>query len=201
LDQKIAADFYTSIIPVGASGLTIASMNGGRVYLDSDYVEEFGRITGIVKFDSCEDPAELMVLGLQYLADQRYLHPTITCSAAELHYINNEYTPFLIGQQVHIVSTKHKLDAILPIVKLELQLDNAQKEIEIGTLDRKTLTEIVKDSDGKAASGSSVYWDQTPTEGSNRAVTSAGIFEALGPLRFVVNENGTVSVREVSSGN
>ena len=199
LNQKVAADFFTSIIPIGAEELTIASVNGGRVYMDSDYVSDYGRITGVVRFDDCENPTELMIRGAQYLADQRYSNPTITCTAAELHYINNEYSPFLIGENVHVISTPHQIDAVLPIVKLTLDLDKADKEIEIGTLDRKTLTEIVKDSEGNATEGKSVYFDQTPTEGSNKAVTSAGIFAALGPLRFSVNANGTVTVREVSS--
>ena len=196
LTQKITADFFTSIIPIGADGLTIAAVNGGRVFLDSDYIDDYGRITGVVEFNDCSDANELMLLGLLYLSEQRYTNATINCKAAELHYINNEYTPFLIGQNVHVVSPPHSIDAVLPIVKLDLNLDKADKEIEIGTLDRKTLTEIVKDSEGKAASGTSISFDPTPTEGSKKAVTSAGIYTALGPLRFTVNEDGTVRVKE-----
>lgn len=202
LTQKINADFFTSIIPIGANNLTITSVNGGRAYIDSDYIEDYGRITGVVKFDDISDPTLLMAYGLKYLDDQRYANPTVSCVAAELHYINNEYSPFLIGQNVHIMSTPHHLDATFPIVKLSLDLAKADKEIEIGTLDRKTLTELVKDSEGKmVSSGVDIIYDQTPTAGSQNTVTSAGIFEALGPLRFVVNSNGTVTVREVSSEN
>ena len=202
LTQKINADFFTSIIPIGANNLTIVSVNGGRAYLDSDYIEDYGRITGVVKFDDISDPTLLMAYGLKYLEDQRYANPTVNCVAAELHYINDEYSPFLIGQNVRIISNPHKLDATFPIVKLSLDLAKADKEIEIGTLDRKTLTELVKDSEGKmVSSGVDIVYDQTPTAGSQNTVTSAGIFEALGPLRFVVNSNGTVTVREVSSEN
>lgn len=202
LDQKINADFFTSIIPIGSDGLTVASVNGGRVYVDSDYISDYGRITGVVEYSDCENATELLLLAAKYLEDQRYGNPTISCTAAELHYINDEYEPFLIGQKVQIVSTPHQLDALLPIVKLTLNLDKADKEIEIGTLDRKTLTELVKDSEGEMVeSNVSIQYDQTPTAGSNNAVTSAGIFSALGPLRFTVNSNGTVTVREVSSEN
>ena len=199
LSQKVNADFYTSIIPLGSNNLTITSVNGGRVYLDSDYISDYGRITGVVKFDDISDPTELLLYGLQYLEDQRYANPTINCTAAELHYINDEYSPFLIGQNVRIISVPHQLDATLPIVKLSLDLAKADKEIEIGTLDRRTLTELVKDSSGQMVSGASYELDQTPTAGSNNSVTSAGIFSALGPLRFTVNNDGTVTVREVSS--
>lgn len=200
LSQKINSDFFTSIIPIGDSGLTIASVNGGRVYLDSDYISQYGRITGVVKFDGVTNATLLMAYGMKYIEDQRYGSATINVVAAELHYINNEYSPFLIGQKVTVVSVPHKLEAVLPIVKLTLNLDNAGKEIEIGTLDRKTLTELVKDSEGKMVSSStSVEVDPTPTYGSNKAVSSSGVFEALGPLRFVVNNDGTVTVREVSS--
>ena len=200
LDQKVNADFYTSIIPIGADDLTIASVNGGRVYLDSDYISDYGRITGVIEFSECNDPNELLLLAYKYLQDQRYGNPTISCTAAELHYINDEYEPFALGQKVQIVSTPHQLDAVLPIVKLTLDLEQADKEIEIGTLDRKTLTELVKDSEGNMVESQvSLHYDPTPTAGSNNVVTSAGIFSALGPLRFTVNSNGTVTVREVSS--
>jgi len=202
LSQKINADFFTSIIPIGPNNLTIAAVNGGRVYLDSDYISDYGRITGVVKFDNVSDANTLMAYGLQYLADQRYASPTVNCVAAELHYINKEYSPFLIGQNVHVMSGPHRLDATLPIVKLSLDLAKADKEIEIGTLDRRTLTELVKDSEGKMVSSDvSIIYDETPTAGSHNSVTSAGIFEALGPLRFTINSNGTVTVREVSSEN
>jgi hypothetical protein len=172
------------------------------VYLDSDYISNYGRITGVVEFNDISDPATLMAYGIKYLEDQRYGNITINCVAAELHYINNEYSPFKIGQNVHIMSVPHGLDATLPIVKLSLDLAKADKEIEVGTLDRKTLTELVKDSEGKMVSSStSIIYDQTPTAGSQNTVTSAGIFEALGPLRFSINSNGTVTVREVSSEN
>ena len=59
---------------------------------------------------------------------------------------------------------------------------------------------LVKDSEGKMVSSStSIEIDETPTYGSQKAVSSAGVFAALGPLRFSVNNDGTVTVREVSS--
>lgn len=200
LSQKVTADFFTVIIPLGADDLTIATVNGGRVYLESDeYVAQYGRITGVVKFDDISDPSTLMAYAMQYLEDQRYGNATINVIAAELHYINNEYTPFLIGEKVHVTSYPHGIDAVFPIVKLTLDLDKADKEIEIGTLDRRTLTELIKDDEGKMVSGKSIEIDETPTYGSGNAVSSAGVFAALGPLRFSVNNDGTVTVREVSS--
>lgn len=202
LSQKATADFFTSIIPIGAEGLTIARANGGKVYLDSEHISEYGRITGVVNFNDISNPTVLMAYGIQYLENQRYSDITISCMAAELHYINDEYSPFLIGQRVNVVSAPHKLNALLPIVKLSLNLDRADKEIEIGTLDRRTLTELVKDSEGNMVSSSTSYeMDETPTSGSHNTVTSAGIFEALGPLRFTINSDGTVTVREVSGDN
>ena len=201
LSQKVNADFVTSVIPIGANELTIASVNGGRVYLDSDeYISQYGRITGIAEFSDVENPETLMALGEYYLETQDYGRPSINVTAAELHYINDEYTPFRIGEKVQVSSTPHSLEAVLPIVKLTINLDKADKEIEIGTLDRRSLTELVNDGSGTMVSGTTFLYDETPTAGSNKAVTSAGIFAALGPLRFSVNEDGTVTVREVSSG-
>lgn len=201
LSQKAAADFFTVIIPIGKDGLTIGSVNAGRVYMESEeYVSQYGRITGIVNFNDITDAATLMAYAMQYMENQRYGSITINVVAAELHYINNEYTPFLLGEKVHVTSLPHGIDAVFPIVKVSLNLDKADKEIEIGTLDRRTLTEFVKDSEGKMVSSStSIEIDETPTYGSQKAVSSAGVFAALGPLRFSVNNDGTVTVREVSS--
>lgn len=201
LSQKVTADFFTVIIPIGAENLTIATVNGGRVYIeDEEYVSQYGRITGVVKFNDISDAATLMAYAIQYLENQQYGSATINVTAAELHYINNEYTPFLLGQKVHVTSLPHHIDAVFPIVKLSLNLDKADKEIEIGTIDRRTLTELIKDDEGKMVSSStSIEIDETPTYGSNKAVSSAGVFAALGPLRFSINNDGTVTVREVSS--
>lgn len=146
------ADIKTSIIPIGNSGgnskLTIAQINYGRDYLDAkEAVEKFGRITTVVQFD-VSTREKLMEKAEQWLKDQQWDPLTIELDAAELHYINPDYDSFKVGQIIHCTSTPHLIDRNFPLLKMSLNLDTAKKQITLGTVPRRTLTEIVKS--GKA---------------------------------------------------
>lgn len=142
------ADIKTSIIPIGNSGgsskLTIAQINHGNDYLDAEEaIAKFGRITTVVQFD-VSTREKLMEKGQQWLRDQQWDPLTIELDAAELHYINPEYDSFQVGQVIHCTSTPHLIDRNFPLLKMSLNLDTAKKQITLGTVPRRTLTEIVK---------------------------------------------------------
>lgn len=189
-------DFCTVIIPLGAaneytgSKLTVASVNDGHDYVESEAVSTYGRVTRVVEFDNINTPELLLAAAQLYLARLQFEGLSIECTAAELHHLTDEYNQFMVGQTVHVTSTPHLLDANFPIVKMELKLDQAGKQFTIGTLEKKELTAIVKE--GSEDRGKTTLFDPTPMAGSNKAVTSAGIFSALGPLSFTLNSNGTV---------
>lgn len=141
------ADIKTSIIPIGRTSgdsvLTIAQINSGKDYLDSEAVSTYGRISTVVEFD-VKNRQELKEKGLQWLTDQQWDPLTIEVDVAELHYINPEFDSFKVGQIIHCTSTPHLLNKNFPLVKMSLELDTAKKKITIGTPARKTLTEIYK---------------------------------------------------------
>lgn len=142
------ADIKTSIIPIGTNGgsskLTIAAINHGNDYLDAEEaVKEYGRITAVVQFD-VSTREKLMEKGEQWLKDQQWDPLTIELDAAELHYINPEYDSFKVGQVIHCTSTPHLIDRNFPLLRMSLNLDTAKKSITLGTVPRRTLTEIVK---------------------------------------------------------
>lgn len=141
------ADLKTSIIPIGNTGgntkLTIAQINHGLDYIDSEAVSTFGRITKVVEFD-VSTREKLLEKGQQWLKDQQWDPLTIELTAAELHYINPEYDSFKVGQIVHCTSTPHLIDRNFPLTKMSLNLDTAAKKITIGSPQRLTLTEIYK---------------------------------------------------------
>jgi hypothetical protein len=183
LSQKISgSEICTAVVPRCEDSLgnkiDVRSVNLGEDFIDSDAVEVYGRITAVVDFDDISTPEELLEAGRRWLASQQFSNLTIECTAADLHYLDGNYTEFLVGQKVHVTSHPHLLDAVLPIVKLDLDLDKAGKQVTIGTVPRRELTAIVKDGDGsgKGEGNANLVFDATPTSGSNRAVTSAGIF-------------------------
>ena len=142
------ADIKTSIIPIGNSGgsskLTIAQINHGEDFLDAEEaVAEYGRITAVVQFD-VSTREKLMEKGRQWLTDQQWDPLTIEIDAAELHYLNPDFDSFQIGQIIHCTSTPHLIDKKFPLLKVSLNLDTATKKITLGTVPRRTLTEILK---------------------------------------------------------
>lgn len=215
-------NFCTVIIPLGAEDeetgrkITVSSVNNGYDYIASDAVSTYGRITQVVEFNSISDPEDLLLAAQMYLERIQFEELTIECSAAELHHLNDEYSQFLLGQYVHVTSTPHLLNTDLPIVKMELNLDQAGKQITIGTLDKNELTTVVNNGvsysggsgsnnsgtdehggsggDSGGISGQVIQFDSTPTPGSNNAVTSSGIYSALGPLSFSLNQDRTIHI-------
>lgn len=141
------ADIKTAVIPIGKSSgdnkLTIAPINQGLDYIDSEAVAIYGRITEVVEFD-VTSREQLLEKGQQWLTDQQWDPLTIEVDVAELHYIQPEYDTFRVGQIIHCTSTPHLIDKNFPLLKLSLDLDTAKKKIAIGTTPRRTLTEILK---------------------------------------------------------
>lgn len=141
------ADIKTSIIPLGkGSGdtrLTIAQINHGLDYLDSEAVSTYGRISTVVEFD-VTSRQQLLEKAQKWLTDQQWDPLTIEVDVAELHYIHPEYESFKVGQIIHCTSTPHLIDKRFPLLRLSLDLDTAKKKITIGTTPRRTLTQILR---------------------------------------------------------
>lgn len=160
LSQEVdMSEVATAVIPLGkevdGAKITIASVNSGKDYLDSEAVSTYGRISKKVDFDTIATSAALLTKAQEWLAEQQFENFTIECDAAELHYIDDRYTAFQVGQKVHCTSSPHLIDTNLPITKMSVNLDSSSKKITIGTPEKKQLTEIVKDSSSVTSSISS----------------------------------------------
>lgn len=146
------SDIITAVIPLGEEDettgerLTIKSVNGALDYIDSDAVSTYGRILAAVEFNGITDASKLLELGKQWLTDQQFDRLSIECDAAELYYLNGDYTPFRVGQNIQVSSTPHLINKTFPLVKISVDLNSAKKQISIGTMPRKTLTEIYENS-------------------------------------------------------
>lgn len=141
----------TSVIPLGDSveetgaPLTVASVNGGRDYIDSDAVSLYGRITKAIQFSGVKNAETLYADGLEYLESAQFDDLIIECTAAELHSQNENYEQFRVGQKIRCRSNPHLLDRVFPLVKMSLYLDTAAKQIILGTAARQSLSKIYKD--------------------------------------------------------
>lgn len=143
-------ELYTSVIPLGAEDentgekLTIASVNSGSDRLDasSDVIAAFGRIEHVEEFSDIDDPTKLKTEGQAWLARQDFNSFSLEVDAAELHYINQLYSAWKLGQRIRILSTPHLIDTTLHLTKVTYKLDKGAKQITVGTKKKQTLTEI-----------------------------------------------------------
>ena len=141
------SDIVTSILPLGdeVDGVktTIKSVNDGKDYLDAELVSTYGRITQVVNFSGVTDPTILKSKANSWLTDKQFDRLTFEVEAAELHYLDDSFSSFKIGQMIHVVSTPHLVDKNFPLSKLSVNLNSGVKTITIGTEPRKELTEIL----------------------------------------------------------
>ena len=81
----------------------------------------------------------------EYLSDRQFGKLAFECDASELHFINPCYDAFRVGQVIHCISKPHLLSCDLPLTKMSLRLDEATKQITLGSGTEKSLTEAASD--------------------------------------------------------
>lgn len=148
------ADFCTVVLPLGdevdGARLTVAIVNDGSDIIESEAVAEYGRIVKCVEFSGVAQADTLYEDGVEYLQSKQFDNMVIECTAAELHWQNENYELFRLGQKVHAHSVPHIIDKTFDLLKLNISLDTAQKQITLGTYRRPTLTEITRDAGSSA---------------------------------------------------
>lgn len=122
--------------------ITVASINNGRPWIESEAMYEYGRIFHIEQFNDVKDRYDLLEKGRKYLEDAQFNSVTVEVSAVDLHYENEVYTKFKLGQLVHCTSEPHLIDKVFPISKISINLNSAVKQITLGTVPRKKLTDL-----------------------------------------------------------
>lgn len=144
-------DVKTSVIPVGQAGEdgkrpTCSESNNGLDYIDTNLIKKYGRITQVLEFQNITRPNDLVTAAKKWIKDYQFDPISIEVNVAELSYLNKDYTPYIVGQKVHVTSTPHLIDKYLSIVKLSLNLDEPMKKVTMGTIKKRDLTEITKNS-------------------------------------------------------
>ena len=141
----------TCVIPLGDTvegtdaPLTVESVNNGSDLIESGAVAQYGYITRVISFSGVKSPATLYEDGLEYLSSTQFDNLTIECTAAELHWQNENYGLYRLGQKIHCRSVPHLLDRTFDLQKISLRLDTAEKRITLGTMKKPALSEITKE--------------------------------------------------------
>lgn len=116
---KFGGDFCTRLIPLGAkpenSGeenpqrLTIASVNGGMIYVDNaELVARYGVIVGTKNWDDVTDPVNLKLKGQSYVNSQEFPR-SLELTAVDLSNINVDIEMLRIGCMTEVISPFHEL--------------------------------------------------------------------------------------------
>lgn len=139
-DQIDTDTLVSRVIPIGKEGLTIASVNGGSVYLINSGVEAlYGRKEQVVNVDS-DDPNVVKSYGQAYLTRYAAEKNTIELTAVDLSRLNKRMNEFSIGDAVRVVSPPHGIDAYMPINAITIDLiSDSNSKITLG-LKRNTMT-------------------------------------------------------------
>jgi len=147
-------DFCTMVLPLGdevdGARLTVASVNDGSDIIESEAVSEYGRIVKCVEFSGVTHADTLYEDGVEYLQNKQFDNLTIECTAADLHWQNENAILFRPGQKVRAHSVPHLIDKMFDLLKLDVSLDTTAKQITLGTYRRPTLTEITRDAGSSA---------------------------------------------------
>lgn len=182
LEDKIdGADLITRVYPIGKDGLTIASVNGGAVYLVNSSAEAlYGRIDGTLRVDT-DDAAALKAAAASYLAQNCGLSRGIQVTAADLSAQDIAIESFAVGDNVRVISPPHGIDCTMRVSKLDTSLVGNRASMTIGG-GGKTLTGSVA-SGGRSTStstgGAGVVVDDAVDAASTNPVQNRAIAAAL----------------------
>lgn len=151
-NQSSAEEVYSVLIPLGEDNLTIESVNGGSDELvDEAAVSEFGRIVRSHVFDEVTDPVTLMENGQRFLDSRANIPSEIDITAIDLHILNPDMAPILIGANIEVKSAPHSLSGELTCYKLVLYFENPDSSVYSFGTPRQTLTERYRKNKAKVA--------------------------------------------------
>jgi len=150
--QLEVGTLVTRVWPLGKDGLTIASVNDGKAYLQNERVElRYGRVDKTIQVDS-DDPSVVKSYGQAYLTRYAVMNNTITLTAIDLHNLDKSISSFEVGDSVRVLSPPHGIDAEMVVNSIStdlVQISNSR--ITLGAK-KGSITSII--SSGGWSSGS-----------------------------------------------
>lgn len=118
-------DLVTCIIPRGNKTVTIASVNDGKIYIESpELVTLYGVIEKIIDWPNITQPSNLLAYARSYLSNYQFDGLVLEVSVFDLHIIDDEIPSIKIGDQIRCISTPHGMDKVFPVTKIDLPLND-----------------------------------------------------------------------------
>lgn len=127
--------FYTAVLPEG-----IEDSEGKKplftnyITMSNDIIKKYGLIVCHKQFPyTKKQMATITGLAKEFLRKQQINGYSFEVHALDQHIVDGDYDQFQIMQNVRIVSEPHAVDTILPITKLQIDLNTPIKKVTIGT--------------------------------------------------------------------
>mgnify|MGYP002987572688 FL=1 len=150
-----STEYATAIVPLGNrldespiealdAYLTVESVNGGSLYVQSDEaVARHGWIAKTVNWDDVSDPQVLLEKAREYLADLQFDNLELELSALDLHYLDVETEAVKLLDEIRVISRPHGLDRLFPVTRLEIPLDAPENtQFKMGDSVQVSLTSV-----------------------------------------------------------
>jgi len=137
-------DVFTALIPTGADGLDIKSVNNNLDYIFNEAgIELYGWVWKQKTFENVTVAADLLTKAQQHLASGTGTSSTITIKAVDLSLIDVDVEMIKLGDMVRVLSLPHNIDKYMMVSKIVRNLENPSKsEITLGTI-FQTSTDIM----------------------------------------------------------
>lgn len=152
-DQLEVGTLVTRVWPLGKEGLTIASVNDGKAYLQNTDVElRYGRVDKTIQVDS-DDPSVVKSYGQAYLTRYAAMNNTITLTAIDLHNLDKTISSFEVGDAVRVLSPPHGIDAEMIVNSVSTDLVKlSNSRITLG-VKKGSITSVISSGVGSGSSG------------------------------------------------
>ena len=180
-------DYVTRLIPYGADGLTIESVNSGIPYVEN-YQYSTKILTLIWEDTSYDDAAELKADAIKKLADLSKPKTSYDCDVIDLARMSSEYSllDYGLGDTIHLVDSLTNVDDKQRIVKLTEYPEDPEKNTCELSNTVLTFEEIQSRMDAAASA-----WEEI----SNKDGTVNGVYV------HGVEANGIVGIETVITNN
>lgn len=135
-ESRKGGEFYTRIIPIGddvgegenAKPLTIASVNGGKIYLDNDaLIAKFGVITGVKEWPDVTIANNLLAKGRAEVLAQE-LPGAFGLKAVDLSLIDADADALQLGCTTTVISPFHELEAAYLLTAMNINFDEPERD-------------------------------------------------------------------------
>ena len=154
--EKSYDEIITRLIPLGAKDeetgkyLDITSLRNGKNYIDNtEAIEQYGIISGIVHFDDITISHNLLNKANAVIKDLAKAKCTITIKAVDLNMVDKTYEKFKLGDWIKTIIPTHGINEFYQLNQIEYFIDNPEDNIitlgDIRATNTSTTTDNIKD--------------------------------------------------------